>query len=324
MREQVMLPRRMKHDRLDLAHFLCNTAPISLPCKSVITIHDIIPCKLRCRSGSLKDTLLLNYWKQTIPHGARKADHIITVSQASKADICTTLKLPSRKVTVIPTGYHPAFRLIMDERETGRMCTRLGLTGRFVLGFASSDPRKNVSVFLTAMARVRERVHDCKVVIVCTSEDVEDEVRTLASGIIDNQTLKLLSGLSREDLAMLYNLADVVLFPSLYEGFGLPVVEAMACGTPVVTSNVSSLPEVAGDAAILINPRSPVEASDAVVKLLLNDRLHRKKTAEGIMRARSFEWHRVANSTVGVYESLFEERQRMPAAVSHSIGGEAG
>jgi glycosyltransferase involved in cell wall biosynthesis len=324
IREQILLPKALESDSIDVAHLLCNTAPIILHTKSVLTIHDIIPCKFKAARRSLKDKLLQAYWRNIIPLAAKRVNHIITVSQASKAEICTTFRVPSKKVTVIPTGFHPAFRPLTIGREAGRLCTRLGLMGRFVMGFASSDPRKNVSVFLSAMARVRRAVPDCKAVIVCSSEAVEDEVRMLARGALEDSAFTLLCGLSREELVILYNLADVLLFPSLYEGFGLPVVEAMACGTCVVTSNASSLPEVAGDAGILINPHDTAEAADAVINLLTNPGLRKENSHKGIERSQNFQWQRVVQSTIGVYESIASGQLPSFSHASHTLGGETG
>jgi glycosyltransferase involved in cell wall biosynthesis len=324
VREQLTLPKAMEADALDVAHMLCNTSPLKLKTKSVLTIHDIIPCKFKMSGRSLKGKLMQAYWRGIIPLAAKRAEHIITVSQASKAEICTTFRVPTKKVTVIPTGFHPAFRPLAIEREAGQMCARLGLTGRFVMGFASSDPRKNVAVFLSAMARVQRATPDCRAVIVCSSEAVEDQVRMLARGAMEDSALKLVSGLSREDLVILYNLAEVVLFPSLYEGFGLPVVEAMACGIPVVTSNVSSLPEVAGDVGVLINPKDPVEAADAVIKLLADPKLRKQKSRQGIAWAQNFQWQRVVQSTIEVYELVVTGQAKTYSPASHTLGGEAG
>jgi glycosyltransferase involved in cell wall biosynthesis len=309
IREQVLLPVAMAKDHIDIAHFPCNTAPVMHFCRMALTIHDLIPCQRR-QTGSRKSRALAAYWRTVMPRAAQAADKIITISESSKSDICNLLKAPENKIAVVPTGLHPDFMPVDDPEEAKLVQGRLNLPGRFILGFASSDPRKNCEGLLRAAGLAADRLGEMEIVLVCSSPEARDmalDVARLMAG--PSLKMTLLDPVTRRDLVVIYNLAEALVFPSFYEGFGLPVIEAMACGTPVVTSNVSSLPEVAGDAALLTDPNDPESIAEAMVRIVKDEALKTELIRRGAARASEYNWSRTAMETIAVYESLADSIQ---------------
>ncbi|MEN6371579.1 MAG: glycosyltransferase family 1 protein [Armatimonadota bacterium] len=307
VREQVLLPLAMARDKVDIAHFPCNTGPFVPYCPMVLTIHDLIPLLQREKDRRMprKMRMFNSYWRKVMPRAARRASRIITISEASKSDIQRMLNIPEEKISVVPTGLNPDFHPITDSALLERVRETHGLPERFILGLVSSDPRKNCLGIVGAAGLASSELDRIGIVLICASP----EARAMAVDIACRHQshlprMVLLDPVSRQDLTAIYTLADVLVFPSFYEGFGLPVIEAMACGTPVVTSNVSSMPEVAGDAAVLVDPNDTEAISRGLLELLNDKKLREKMIRRGRERAAEFSWKRTANETVAVYESL--------------------
>lgn len=320
VREQVLLPVIMAKDRIDIAHFPCNTAPVICSCKKVLTVHDLIPL-MNKQSGSRKARALAVYWRTVMPRAARAADRIITISGASKSDIQRLLGVPEKKISVVPTGLHPEFEPVKDLEAAELVRKRLKLPKHYILGFASADPRKNCEGLLRATSLAAEKLDGVEVVLVCSSSAVKEKVLDIAHKQAGpSLKLILLDPVDRRDLVVIYNLAEVLVFPSFYEGFGLPVVEAMACGTPVVTSNLSSLPEVAGDAAILADPKDPESIADAILRIMEDSALREDLVRRGTAKVADYGWQRTARETIAIYESLaYEVGSRDRAAGGSSL-----
>lgn len=305
VREQALLPLAMWNSGIDVAHFPCNTAPIWKPTRMLLTIHDLIPLMNPPRRKSAKQRLMAAYWANVIPAAAKRADHIITISETSKNDIRKILGVPEEKITIIPNGSHPDFRPIRDEEYLDEMREKYQLPNDYVLGFASSDPRKNVGTLIKSIGILRSKGVDSELVLVACSSEAWESVKELAkNGDVEP---RLVQCPPRKDLAAIYSMANALAFPSLYEGFGLPVIEAMACGTPVVTSNVSSLPEVAGDAALLVDPMDAGAIADALSKVITDSYWREEMVEKGFARASSFSWQRTVEQTIAVYEKVFAE-----------------
>lgn len=326
IREQVMLPLAMLRDRVDVAHFPCNTAPVAGRLRTVVTVHDLIPClpdlKIRCGKG-MKNRALASYWRKIIPAAARRAERIITISQSSKADIERIIGVPEQKITVIPTGLHADFRRVEDPEDRHEVRGKYKLPDRFLLGFVSSDPRKNSGRLLEAARLAIQNMPDLGLVLICASHEARALVLDFAHLRHPRFTkLSLLEKVPRKDLVTIYNMAQALVFPSLYEGFGLPVIEAMACGAPVVTSNVSSLPEVAGDAAVLIDPKDPCAIADGITSVVTDMALRSRLIERGMARAASFSWERTVRETIDVYEMVLAGET--VAVRAEAAGGRAG
>jgi len=308
LREQVLLPLAMSRDRLDAAHFLCNTAPLLSPRPLVLTVHDVIPLMLRPKSRErigVKSRALARYWRSIMPRAARRADRIISVSESSKRDIIRLFGVSEERVVVAPPGVHPDFRPVHDPERMRRVRDAYGLPDRFIMGFLSCDPRKNARGLLDAAALAAQRIPDLGVVLICASARARSAALDLSSDRrMRLSRLRLLDPVPRSDLAAIYSLAQALVFPSFYEGFGLPVVEAMACGTPVVTSSTSSLPEVAGDAALLVDPEDHAAIAHAILRLVTDAALRIELAGRGLERASAFGQDRTVRETVAVYENL--------------------
>jgi len=301
-REQAALPRRASRDRIDLLHSPALTAPLCLPCPLVVTVHDVI--WLRAGGGSsVRRSLLGSYWRVVARTAARRAKAIITVSQASKEDVVGLLGLDSRHIAVTYEAADPRFRPL-SAAQVDATRQRLGLPRAFVLALGSADPRKNVDGLVNAYALLPAALRaDHRLVIVWAHADLAAGIRQQVNGLGLTGDVQFVRSVSNEDLVSVYNGASVFVFPSLAEGFGLPVLEAMACGTAVAASNGSSIPEVAGEAAVLFNARKPREVAEAMTRLLTDAQLRRSMTAKGLERASSFTWRRCAEQTLAVYRS---------------------
>jgi glycosyltransferase involved in cell wall biosynthesis len=299
-RLRLPLPVELWIGPLDLFHAADFALPPTLPAaRTVLTVPDLA---FERYPGETMPGML-DYLRSVVPRSVRRADRVIAISEATRDDLITLYGTPPDKVIAVPLGVDARFGPDRDAGQESALRARLAIPpGPFVLTVGTMQPRKNHRRLVEAMARLRA---DVPLVIAGGSgwgyDDVRREVerlgmaeRVIFAGFVDDA-----------DLPTLYRAAAVFAYPALYEGFGLPVLEAMACGTPVVTSRVSSLPEVAGeDAALLVDPLD-VDAIAGVLDRLLGDGGLRARCRErGIERAATFTWERTARETWAVYESL--------------------
>ncbi|HEX9987118.1 MAG TPA: glycosyltransferase family 1 protein [Chloroflexia bacterium] len=305
---QGVLPFALRDVKPDLCHFTNYLAPLSCDCPNIVTIHDmtvfITPRFHRFKTLVLDRTL--------IPKVARRADAIITVSNSARYDILRYLKVPKEKVRVILSGASPLFQPVTDPERLEAVKAQYGLHQPFILYVGTIEPRKNLTRLIQAFGKLKQQRLPHKLVIVgqrgwhCAPIFAEVERLGLANDI-------LFTGyVPSEDLPALYSLAESMAFPSLYEGFGLPVIEAMACGAPVVTSRSSSLMEVAGDVALLVDPLSVEELADALYRLHREPELREELSRQGILRASHFTWENTARATLDLYEHVTSARAGVP------------
>jgi glycosyltransferase involved in cell wall biosynthesis len=297
---QLMLPRDLANVRPDVCHFTNSLAPLHAPCPLVITLHDM-SLFVHARLHPLKSQLFV---RPIIPAVAQRAAAIITVSQHAKREIVAGLRVPSEKVHVIYEAAAPQYRVLTDAAELDRVRRRYELTRPFVLYVGTIEPRKNLTRLVTAFAQARRQCPDLELVLV---GQLGWKYASLLEAIEDlklGHVVRRLGYVPNDDLPALYNLARVLAFPSLYEGFGLPVVEAMACGTPVLTSNGSSLVEIAANAGYLIDPLDVDDIARGLVCLATDDDLRERLRAAGLTRSAQFSWQRAAEETVRVYDAV--------------------
>lgn len=286
---------------LELIHDPTGTAPLLLsPTKRVVTIHDAVPCAFPDTSTTL-DRLIYHHW---LPYVVRYVDRFLTVSNNSKQDLARYLGLPMEKITVIPLAAGKQFHPLPDA-EVRTVLARIGIQNPYILYVGSLEPRKNLSRLLEAYSLLLDWSSHWRLVIGGTRNIWNSEP---VGRFVEEHNLKpfvhFTGYIPDDDLPALYTGADLFVFPSLYEGFGLPVLESMACGTPVITSNTSSLPEVAGDAAVLVDPYM-VEDIAAAMRLVLSDvDLAQDLRNRGLERAKLFTWEKTASQTIAVYEAL--------------------
>lgn len=271
--------------------------------KTVITIHDMAQMYFR---ETIEEKTLV-YLENELPQAAQKAHRIIAVSETTKNDIVRFLDIPPERVKVVHNGVDAAFCPVADPAQLDQVRTRYRLPERFLLCVGTIQPRKNLARLLEAYAKICQE-HGCQHDLVLVGGDgwKSEGLRQQIQSLQLSKRVHFTGYVTDADLPLLYNLADIFVFPSLYEGFGLPVLEAMACGIPVVTSNSSSLPEIAGDAALLVDP-CDVESIAAGIRTLLADQeLRTDFSRKGIARAKLFTWERCAHETLAVLREALE------------------
>ena len=306
--EQVAQPWALRRIGADLVHGPVFIGPLLSPCPVVVTIHDlsfIHFSNLFRPANRLYLTVLTRL-------SARRARRLIAVSAHTAAESARLLGVPPERIDVVHHGVDPSFHpLPADEVTTFRR--RQGLPARFVLFVGTLEPRKNLVRLVEAFARIR----DGRVVLVLAGGRgwLYDELfaRVEALGLSDEVIFP--GYVMNEELTLWYNAATVLAYPSVYEGFGLPVLEAQACGTPVLTSNLSSLPEATGDAAVMVDPYDVEALAEGLNRLLTDELLRRELHERGLAHAGRFTWSRTAQETAGVY-------RRALAGESDLRGGE--
>lgn len=308
---QVRLPAAAWHDRIDLLHLPANAAPRCSPVPIVVTVHDLVP--LTDAGGC--DQAQRRRFRRGVQRAVRGATHIISPSIATRDELCATFAVEPERVTVIPwapdrgiteaigeiAGIQPPRGELQDRIE--RVRADYGLDGDWLLNFSGSSPRKNAHGLLDAYARVPPAVRRAVqlVLVGCEPASFRTELEERARRLEIRSRCRLLGFVPHEDLPGLLCAARGLLMPSLCEGFGLPILDAFACGTPVLTSNLSSMPEVAGDAAVYCDPRSPANIAEGIARLL--DPAHAQRLRQaGRERLREFTWERTARLMCEVYE----------------------
>jgi glycosyltransferase involved in cell wall biosynthesis len=294
---QMRAARALDVLRPDVAHFTNGMIPIGSPVSMIVTVHDM-SLRLYPQCHPVR-RLLLN---RPLMHIAiKQAASIVTVSESARRDLLRFHGVPADRVSVVHEAASPAFRPIDDAAERDRVRARYNLPPRFMLYVGTIEPRKNLPRLVDAFAAAKAQGIPHHLVCVgpygWSSRDLARQVERVGLG----GAVHFTGYASFEDLPAIYNLAEYFAFPSLYEGFGLPVVEAMACGLPVITSNTSSLGEIGGGAAVTIDPTSTEALTDAIVRLAIDEELRREIGRRGLERSRMFSWTQTAKEMLAVY-----------------------
>jgi glycosyltransferase involved in cell wall biosynthesis len=308
LREQFLLPLGMMRDRVDVMHSPFPTAPVATRCPFVLTVYDTIWRSAPPFSRRSPRRLAMWLYTRALPMlVVRRARAVLTISRSAKEEIVHNLGLPEERVHVVYPAAAPLYRALDDVQEQERVRRTFGLDAHFILAIGSADPRKNVPRLIEAYARLGadlRRRH--ALVIVWTHALLQGRAAALVEELGVQDRVHFLQGVSDEDLARLYRSAALFVFPSLYEGFGLPPLEAMACGTPVVAADNSSIPEAVGDAAVQVDSRDVEALACAMARVLGDGELREELRARGLARARTFSWERCARETLAVYRSVGE------------------
>lgn len=299
--EQWALPRAVRKWGVEILHCTSNTAPLRCPVPLILTLHDIIFLQNKKPHGmSTYQQMGWYYRRWNVPRILDRCRHIITVSNTEQANILTRFPQIKERLQVVHNGYSEVYRPIDDTYSiTGRYLS----ARHYLLYLGNTDPRKNLDGVLRAYNEYLNRSErDLKLIITgLPQEYVENRLVKLGLEICA-PNLVYTGYVPGEDLPALYNGAFAFLFPSLLEGFGLPVLEAMACGTPVITSNCSSLPEVAGAGGILVNPHNPNEIADALIRLEADADWYRQQVGYGLERSGQFSWKHTAEGYTRLYD----------------------
>jgi glycosyltransferase involved in cell wall biosynthesis len=305
-REDTEIPLWLAQERADLFHLTQNGFRTPRPgsYKIIVTIHDLIPYFY---PEMVRSTFLRRFITE-MPYIVERADQIITVSEASKRDLIEIFRVDPAKIAVIPSGPSAAYRPLPGSSVAPTL-QQYGLNRPFILYVGGLNPRKNVPELICAFAKIYRDLPDGQQLVILGGEsrhltqlkllvealDLKDEVRF--PGFVDSA-----------ELPAFYNGADLFVYPSLYEGFGLPPIEAMACGTPVITSNVSSLPEVVGEAALTVNPRDTLQLAEAILEILKNEELRQSLIEKGFQQCREYQWSSIAARILAVYRKVAEHQ----------------
>jgi len=253
----------------------------------------------------LPNRMALGYARASIATAARLADRVITVSDSSKHDILRFVNVEPSKIEVIPNAFDERFAIEPAEAQVARVRERYQLQDEFVLYAGNVKPHKNLERLIDAFHLVRMRGLDhLKLVLIGDEISRYTSLRRAVHRHQLHKYVRFLGYLPEDTLTVMYRLASVFVFPSLYEGFGLPPLEAMASGTPVVTSNVSSLPEVAGDAAILVNPYEPESIANGIYRVLTDRAAREELRRRGLERARQFSWESSVRRVREIYDAV--------------------
>ncbi len=302
-----LVPHFLARERIDLFHGTNYALPYFWGgTHYVATIHDIAFVRVP-RTFSL---LHRTYLRSLVSFGVRRADHIIVGSNDAKDDLARMTGVGSTRVSVIHHGIEDSYSADANDSYLERVRGELGLPLRYVLHVGVVEKKKNIETLLKACTPlVRERVLDA-VVLAGRDGRGADDVRRMAHQLNIKSNTMFLGYVAQDLMRGLYSLASVLVFPSWFEGFGLPVLEAMACGTPVVASNSSSIPEVAGDAALLFPPEAPDALQDALRAILLSVELRNRLRARGLSRAAAFSWDESARRHIDVYRRVLNDSLR--------------
>jgi glycosyltransferase involved in cell wall biosynthesis len=298
--EQVTIPLALRRERVTLFHAPHYVLPPLVGCRSVVTIHDCIHLMF---PQYLPNRMALVYARTSIGLAARRATRVMTVSESSKRDILRFVDVPPGKIDVIYNAYDERFGVEPREEDVVRVRERYQLHDEFVLYAGNVKPHKNLERLIEAFNLVRQSGLDhLKLVLIGDEISKYAALRRAVHRHQLHKYVRFLGYMPEETLAVMYRLASVFVFPSLYEGFGLPPLEAMASGTPVVTSNLSSLPEVAGDAAVLVDPYDPQAIANGIHLVLTDESLRRDLRRKGLARAGQFSWAQSVRRVRQIYD----------------------
>ncbi|WP_114750616.1 glycosyltransferase family 4 protein [Pleomorphovibrio marinus] len=304
--EQIHLSKATKKYELDLLHCTSNTAPIYLSCPLVLTLHDIIYLEgLNWKAGTWYQRFGNAYRKWNVPTVVNNAQKILTVSEFEQRRILAHFtNLPEEKVEVVHNGVNAHFAPVSEEDQE-RIRKKYALPEEFMLFLGNTDPKKNLKGVLEALAQLH---HQGKLSLPIVMPDFGEEILSKMLGTLKAESLRsqihLTGYIPNMELPAIYARAAFFLYPSIRESFGLPILEAMACGCPVITSTSSSMPEIAGDAALLVNPHSSEDLAKNILLLIENKAIRASLREKGFKRPPLFSYARGASKVLSIYEEI--------------------
>jgi glycosyltransferase involved in cell wall biosynthesis len=298
--ERFVLPWHASLVHADVLHSPANTTPLRSAMPRVVTVHDVIPYL----PAVAPSTISGHYWRRTVPEAVRRAAAVVTDSETSRIDIARVFEIPPERIDVVPLAVGADVQKPTGDLDSWLHARRLHRP--YVLALAATAPRKNTIGVLRVFQRIARQNPDAHLVLTGVGHGLRSEIaRALTTLEIPASRVKLLGFVAAEDRNALYAGAAVFLFLTLYEGFGLPILEAMRCGAPVLCSNRSSCPEVAGDAAALVDPADEEIAARIALDLMALSAADRRRwQVRGFQRERQFSWKNTARRTLDVYDRV--------------------
>ncbi len=302
--EQVFQPFALRKERVDLLHALAFVTPLLSPCPSVVTIYDL-SFLLYPESFKRSKRFYLGLFTRL---SARRARRIIAISESTRRDVVRLLGVSPEKVEVVYCGIDDAFRPLAED-QVAAFRSKRGLPGRFIFFVGTIEPRKNVTRLIEAFADLRSfdvaqdrfAIRDLRLVIGGAKGWFYEDVFARVEELGLEGAVMFPGYIPINELPLWYNAAELFVYPSLYEGFGLPPLEAMACGTPVVAANTSSLPEVVGQGGLTVDPLDVEGLAEAMRRALDDEAFWQEMRERGLQRAKGFSWTKTAQETVQVY-----------------------
>jgi glycosyltransferase involved in cell wall biosynthesis len=301
--EQFAFPHTCRNLGADLAHVPYFASPLAPSIPTVVTIHDLIPMVLPAYRGGV----LVRLYTSLVAAAATRAKTIITDSAASRRDIVARLGIPAERVRVIYLAAEARYRPVVDPAQREAVRQKYGLPDRCVLYLGGVDQRKNLPGLLHAYTWVVAALKGQYPLVLAgrlpePAPPLFPDLRRKVAELGLEKVVQLIGQVDEADKPALYSIASLFVYPSRYEGFGLPVLEAMACGTPVVASNAASLPEIVGGAGFLVDPDDGQGMAGAIIAALIQKDLHASLREKGLAQAARFTWEKTARETLAVYQ----------------------
>ncbi|MCG6186905.1 glycosyltransferase family 4 protein [Maribellus maritimus] len=308
--EQIALPKAAKREGCDILHCTSNTGPVWSKVPLITILHDIIYLEIISifkKAGTWYQKLGNMYRRFVVPPVIRKSKRVSTVSNFEKERIKNFMGLGEKLVTIY-NGVGEHFKKIENKQVLFAAKEKYKLPDHFLFFFGNTDPKKNTINVLKAFAEFNEKsLLKYKLVMLDYEESALNKILFEIGHPEIREDIQLTGYVVNTDLPAIINQCEVFLYPSLRESFGIPILEGMACGIPVITSNTSSMPEIAGDSALIVNPAKSEEITDAIFKILNNETLKKELTEKGIKRAKEFSWENMAKSYLNLYEEIYNE-----------------
>ena len=302
VKEQTVFLKEILKHKIDLMHFTHFNAPLLYNKPFVVTIHDLTPSFYKGKKRV--NPLERMGYNIVVKNSIKKSKHIIAVSENTKKDIQKLFQIPAEKISVIYEAVGEEFKQVQDQESLKQTKQKYSLSRPFLLYTGVWRDHKNVTGLIKAFGELRKQDQDIDLVITGKEDPYYPEVKELPKQLGVEKFVRLVGFVSEQELIDLYNLATLFVFPSLYEGFGLPVLESMACGTPVVASNVSSIPEVCGEACMLFNPEDTNDMANKIQQVLQDKELQEKMIEQGFTNLKKFSWGKMVQETLQVYQKI--------------------
>jgi glycosyltransferase involved in cell wall biosynthesis len=303
--DDVNVPNILNNTDIELYHVPQNGVGLSenITCKKVITLHDIIPLRM---PETVSDRYL-RIFNNELPKILKNCDGIITVSNFSKDDIAKEFDFPSENIYVTPLAAQDIYRPLSKCQSKDFITKKYGIQEDFILYVGGFSPRKNIIGLIEAYANLPNKLKETfKLVITGKKGASYEKYRNRAEELHVSNSVVFTDFIPIEDMPLFYNATEVLVYPSFYEGFGLPPIEAMACGTPVIASNVTSLPEVCYESALFIDPNDIDALSYDIERVLSNSLLRLTMVKKSLTRSKNFSWNKTALDTISAYESILK------------------
>lgn len=299
----VNIPNILKDYKIDLYHVPQNGIglPVEKDCPFLITLHDVIPFKM----PETVSKSYLKIFKENIPSIIERCDGIVTVSDYSKKDIVETLNFPEEKIFVTYLANEDIYMPIDKILSRYIIKKNYSITDKYILYVGGFSPRKNILGLIEAFSILMEKYHENIKLVIAGRKGSSYETYKIRAEELNIDDKVLFPGfIALGDLPYLYNASELFIYPSFYEGFGLPPIEAMACGVPVIASDTTSIPEIAGDSARLIDPCNTSDMAEAMLNVLQDEKLRNELIEKGLKRSRQLSWKNTARQMLNVYEKF--------------------